>query len=199
MVLLMCLLVFHLTLNISFIEENEWKKSLDKDDIIIYTRQTETSPFHEFLAETEMEGTIKKFCDLITNFELYPELFPDCESVELIQHPVSNVYLYHMKLKVPFPLARRDIVQQLVLDKSGNTVTVRIKSRPDQLEVQSDFVRIEKAYGFWEVEQISDDKISIKFQYLANPGGGVPAWLVNAFIVKSPYKTLRKMREMMQE
>ena len=195
----MFLLTVHVTIGILSVEDEEWKKSLDKDDIIIHTRQTEGSPFNEFLAETEMEGTVKKFCELITDFENYPELFTDCESAIMIQHPESNVYLYHMILKVPFPFARRDIVQQLILDESGNTVTVQINSRPDQLEVQSDIVRIKKADGFWEVEQISDEKISVKFQYLADPGGDVPPWLVNTFVVQSPYKTLRIMREMMQE
>jgi ribosome-associated toxin RatA of RatAB toxin-antitoxin module len=199
MVLSICLLAFILSLSLSPVQDKEWKKSLDKDDITIHTRQTEASPFHEFLAETEMEGTIKKFCELITDFEQYPELFPDCESAEMIQHPVSNVYLYHMIIKVPFPLARRDIVQQLILEEAGNKVAVQINSRPDQLEVQSDFVRMKKADGFWEVVQISDDKISVKFQYLADPGGGVPPWLVNTFAVKSPFKTLQIMREMMQE
>jgi ribosome-associated toxin RatA of RatAB toxin-antitoxin module len=199
MLLLMSLLAFHLTLNVASVEVKEWKKSLDKDDIIIYTRQTEASPFHEFLAETEMEGTVKKFCELITDFEVYPELFPDCESVEMIKHPESNVYLYHMILKVPFPFTRRDIVQQLVMDELGNTVTVQVNSRPNLVERHRRFVRIERADGFWKVEQISDNKISVKFQYLADPGGELPVWLVNSFIVKSPYKTLRIMREMMQE
>lgn len=199
MLIKICQLAFHLTISIASGEDKEWKKSLDKEDIIIYTRQTEASPFHEFLAETEMVGTVNKFYELITDFEVYPELFPDCESVEMIKHPASNVYLYHMVLKVPFPFARRDIVQQLVMDESGSTVSVQVNSRPNEVERHKRFVRIERAEGFWKVEQISDEKISVKFQYLADPGGELPVWLVNSFIVKSPYKTLRIMRKMMQE
>jgi ribosome-associated toxin RatA of RatAB toxin-antitoxin module len=193
------LLAFFLSLSLSPVQDKEWKKSLDKDDIIIYTRKVESSPFLEFLAEAEMKGTVKKFGELITDFEHYPELLPDCESAEVMQNPAPNEFTYHMKLKVPFPFTKRDLVQQLVLHRSADKIKVEITNRPHKMEVQKNFIRILRADGRWEVQQISEEKISIKFQYLADPGGGVPPWLVNTFIVNSPYKTLRIMRKMMQE
>jgi ribosome-associated toxin RatA of RatAB toxin-antitoxin module len=184
---------------ISFVNENDWTKSLDKDDIVIYTRSVESSPFHEFLAETEMTGTIDKFREIITDFERYPEWLPDCKSAEIIENPDSNDFTYHMKIKVPFPFSNRDIIQQIVLSESGNTLLVEIISQPKKMKKNKDFVRMETADGRWIIDKITDEKISIKFQYLADPGGGVPTWLVNTFIVKNPHKTLQNLREMMQE
>jgi ribosome-associated toxin RatA of RatAB toxin-antitoxin module len=183
----------------AFVNEKEWKKSLDKDNIIIYTRSVESSPFHEFRAETEMPGTIDKFRDIITDFERYPEWLPDCRSAEIIENPDSNDFTYHMKIKVPFPFANRDIVQQIVLSESGNTLLVEIISKPKKIAKQKDYVRMVKADGRWIITQISDEKISIRFQYLTDPGGGVPTWLVNTFIVKNPHKTLQNLRKMMRE
>jgi ribosome-associated toxin RatA of RatAB toxin-antitoxin module len=184
---------------ISFVNENDWTKSLDKDDIVIYTRSVESSPFHEFLAETEMTGTIDKFREIITDFERYPEWLPDCKSAVIIENPDSNDFTYHMKIKVPFPFSNRDIIQQIVLSESGNTLLVEIISQPKKMKKNKDFVRMETADGRWIIDKITDEKISIKFQYLADPGGGVPTWLVNTFIVKNPHKTLQNLREMMQE
>jgi ribosome-associated toxin RatA of RatAB toxin-antitoxin module len=184
---------------ISFVNENDWTKSLDKDDIVIYTRSVESSPFHEFLAETEMTGTIDKFREIITDFERYPEWLPDCKSAVIIENPDSNDFTYHMKIKVPFPFSNRDIIQQIVLSESGNTLLVEIISQPKKMKKNKDFVRMETADGRWIIDKITEGKISIKFQYLADPGGGVPTWLVNTFIVKNPHKTLQNLREMMQE
>jgi ribosome-associated toxin RatA of RatAB toxin-antitoxin module len=183
----------------SSLNENDWKKSLDKDDIVIYTRSVESSPFHEFLAETEMAGTIDKFREIITDFERYPEWLPDCKSAEIIENPNANDFTYHMKLKVPFPFANRDIVQQIVLSELENALLVEIISQPKKIKKQEDFVRMETAGGRWVIDQITKDKVAIKFQYLADPGGGVPAWMVNTFMVKNPHKTLQNLREMMQE
>jgi ribosome-associated toxin RatA of RatAB toxin-antitoxin module len=175
----------------SSLNENDWKKSLDKDDIVIYTRSVESSPFHEFLAETEMAGTIDKFREIITDFERYPEWLPDCKSAEIIENPDANDFTYHMKIKVPFPFSNRDIVQQIVLSESGECVACRNHQPAKKNEKKKDFVRMETADGRWVIDQITKDKVSIKFQYLADPGGGVPAWMVNTFMVKTHIKHFR--------
>ncbi len=190
--LLLCATFF-----ISFISDNEWKKSMDKDEIVIYTREVDASPFHEFLAESEMSGTKNQFRQIITDFDNYPNWLPDCKSAKVIDNPSKNDFTYHMKLKVPFPFANRDIIQQIVLKESSDELIVEIISRPKKLNKEKNYVRMEKADGRWIINQISENHVSIKFQYLADPGGEVPAWLVNTFIVKNPHKTLQNLREMM--
>lgn len=183
----------------SFNSENEWKKSLDKDNIIIFTRSVDSSPFHEFLAETEMNGSIDKFKEIITDFEGYPDWLPDCKSAEVFENPDTNDFTYHMRIKVPFPFSNRDIIQQIILRESENELTVEIISWPKKIPKEKDYVRMEKADGHWLIKQISEEKVLIKFQYLADPGGGVPTWLVNTFIVKNPHKTLQNLRGLMAD
>ncbi len=180
-------------------QTGEWKKSLDKDDIIIYTREVQDSPFLEFRAEAEMQGSLKHFKEIITDFEKYPEIIPDCKTVTVIETPSPDEYIYHMELKVPFPFAQRDVVQHLIVEESPEKLIVLLKNLPERLETAEQVVRIQKAYGSWKVKEISADKIFIEFQYLADPGGGIPPWLVNSFIVKSPFKTLKSMRKEMQQ
>jgi ribosome-associated toxin RatA of RatAB toxin-antitoxin module len=198
-------MTFSVTVCLSFItlfafnSVNEWKKSLDKDNIIIYTRTVESSPFLEFLAESEMYGSMDRFKEIITDFERYPDWLPDCKSAVVVEHPDTNDFTYHMRIKVPFPFANRDIIQQILLLEAENELIVEIISWPKKIPKQKDYVRMEKADGRWVITKISEEKISIKFQYLADPGGGVPTWLVNTFIVKNPHKTLQNLRELMQE
>jgi len=47
------------------------------------------------------------------------------------------------------------------------------------------------------VKQENEKEISIRFQYYADPGGDIPAWLVNSFIEKTPYKTLLNLRQLL--
>ena len=183
----------------SFISDHEWKKSMDKDEIVIYTREVDASPFHEFLAEAEMNGSLEQFRQIITDFDNYPTWLPDCKSAMVIDNPDKNDFTYHMKLKVPFPFANRDIIQQIVLKESKDELIVEIISRPKKINKEKNYVRMEKAEGRWIINQISENQVSVKFQYQAGPGGEVPAWLVNTFIVKNPHKTLQNLRELMAE
>jgi len=179
--------------------DQTWKKSLDKNDIVIYTRKVDGSPFHEFLAETEMIGSKEKFREIITGFDEYTDWSPDCKSVKVIDQDAPKSYTYHMMLKVPFPFSKRDIIQELILEETESELHINIKNHPDKIDQFEDVVRMQQAEGEWLIKQISQNRISIRFQYLANPGGDIPAWLVNSFIVKNPYKSLQNIRKIMAE
>ena len=180
-------------------EEGAWKKSLDKDNIVIYTRETTDSKFHEFRAEATMSGSIESFRKILWTVDEYAEWMPDCKSAEVIKQVSAQDLTYHMKLKVPFPFANRDIVQQLIIEEEEKLLKINIVNRPNDLEPEEKYVRMPEAEGQWVVQQISDEQVAIEFSYFANPGGDIPAWLVNSFVVKNPHTMLTRIREKMAQ
>ena len=184
---------------VSPIESPEWKQTLDKDDIIVYTRQPATSRFNEIKAITTTEGTFEKFKEIISNLERYPEWLADCKSATLLQKTQANDFTYHMKLKVPFPFVNRDLVQQIKILEENRKLEVKIINHPTLLEEQKNYVRMPVASGRWIVKKMPENKLSITFEYLADPGGNIPAWLVNAFSVKNPHKAIKNLREILVE
>ena len=84
----------NLTILLLSVDENEWKIGLDKDNIVVYTRKSETSRFNEFLAEAKMVGTIEDFKRVITDIAHYPDWIPDCKSAEIIENPNSHTGKY---------------------------------------------------------------------------------------------------------
>lgn len=193
------ILIANLSLFLVFLAENEWKLSLEKDNISVFTREVEFSNFDEFLAEAKMTGTIEDFKRIITDIENYSDWVPDCKSIEILETPNPNNITYHMKLKVPFPFTKRDIVQQIILNESENRLEVLIHNHPNKVKKDKKYVRMLKAHGKWTIQEVSKREISVRFQYFADPGGDIPAWLVNSFIVKNPHKSLVNMRKLMEE
>lgn len=179
-------------------EKDDWKKRLEKDNIVIYTRQLPDTKYLEFRAETEVIGSISRFREIITDFDNYEELLADCKSIDVIETPSPGQFVNHMELSVPFPFSERDIVQLLAIEETEKQLNIRLDNLPEKIETQENVVRMQRASGSWVVKQISGNKISIYFQYFADPGGNIPPWLVNSFIVKSPFKTLQTIREKME-
>lgn len=196
-VIIFFLIFFEPNLIFTPLEDDEWEKSMDKDDIVIYTRKMEGSPFKEFIAETEMRGSFENFRHIITNIDNYHKWLPNCKSAVVIENPAENDITYHMKLKVPFPFSKRDMIQQIILTESKDKLMVDIINRPQKVAEEKNYVRMLKADGKWIIKKISKNEVAIKFRYAADPGGGVPAWLVNTFIVDDPHKTLKNLRKMM--
>ena len=192
-------LLANLSMNFLTFEEGDWKLSLDKDEISVYTRSVESSKFKEFLAEAKMKGTIKEFRDIILDVDHYKEWMPDCKSAEIIEFPNPDEITYYMKLKVPFPFADRDIIQQLLLNEREDMLEIEMINRPRKIKESKKFVRMHKAKGKWTIQKKSDEEIAIKFQYFADPGGDVPAWLVNSFVVKNPHITLLNIKDKLSD
>ena len=177
--------------------EDEWKKSMDKDGIAIFTRSLQSSEFKEFQARAQMEGSIEEFKEILFDIDRYHEWMPDCKSAEIVSAQLPDHIIYHMKLKVPFPFENRDIVQQLIVRERQNTLEIDIVNRPDKIKKEKKYVRMPVAKGKWVVRSISDNEIAVLFQYFADPGGSIPSWLVNSFVVKNPHKILQGIKKKM--
>lgn len=181
------------------LEETEWELTLDKDDIIVYTRQLETSRFKELKAESKMPGSIQKFKKILIDIEKYPDWLPDCKTARIVERPSANNITYHMKLKAPFPFTNRDIIQQIILKETDEKLEVEIINRPNKVDELKNYIRMPVAYGKWVIYQISENEIDIRLKYLADPGGNIPAWMVNTFMVKNPHLSIKNIRELMAE
>ena len=193
------ILIANLLMILPNLEESEWKLSLDKDDIIVYTRQLETSRLKEFKAVSKMFGSIEKFREIITDIDKYPVWLPDCHSANIVESTSPNNIIYHLKLKVPFPFANRDITQQIILNETEDKLEVEIINRPNKVEKEKNYVRMPVGYGKWVISKVSEDEVDIKFQYMSDPGGNIPAWMVNSFIVKNPHLSIKNIRKLMAE
>ena len=74
-----------------------------------------------------------------------------------------------------------------------------VVNKPDEIEKENRYVRMPVGKGKWTVTSRSDNEISILFQYFADPGGNIPAWLVNSFVVKNPHLMLQSIRGQMAD
>jgi len=198
-------MLFRLTIFLAFLffglfqSQNEWKKTLDKDGITIQTRKVDGSPFHEFLAETRMPGSISAFKKVFSDVTNYPSWMPDCKTTELIGTAKQNEFTYYMELAVPFPIANRYTIQNVRFNEKPDELIVSLANCEHCELPKTGSIRIESAHGSWIVRQENEKEISIQFQYFTDPGGDVPAWLVNSFLVKSPHKTLVNLRELLDD
>ena len=178
-------------------ETYPWEKTLSKDGVVVYTRKVPSSAFKEFLAEATIKGSIEQFKTLLRDPARQPEWLPNCTETRLVDSLGPGNFTYHMMLRVPFPFENRDLVQQLVFDESPQFLEVSIINRAELVPEQDGYVRMPDIGGSWRVRELEDGMIKVQFQYFADPGGRIPPWLVNTFVVKNPYKTLTNLRRMM--
>jgi hypothetical protein len=75
-------------------------------------------------------------------------------------------------------------------------ITVLAENQPDYIPEKKKLVRIRNSSGKWQVTPLSNRQVRVEYQLYVDPGGSVPATLVNLFSGKGPLESFRNLRKM---
>ncbi len=179
--------------------QGEWKLKEEKEGITIYARENPFSDFNEFRAITTTNNSIGSFVAVLKDIEAIPEWMYSVKESRLLERQGDTVQIYHTEARAPFPFKNRDgiYLNRFHWLEEGRAVRVDIEILPDYLEAVDNVVRIERGQGFWEARQTGDHILEITFQMQVDPGGSIPSWLANMFVVDTPLETLTELKRLM--
>lgn len=179
----------------SFSQEN-WELQKEDEGIKVYTAEVEGSDLRAFKATAVMEGKLSSFVAVLKDIEAFPELFSSNNFAELIEQ-TDTFQLQYSRTKIPWPISDRDGVYANTFSQhyGFKTVTVTVESIDGIRPEEDGYVRMEKAKGFWMLNPVDHNAVEVTYQMHAEPGGNLPAWVINMFLVDSPLKDLKSMRE----
>jgi hypothetical protein len=85
----------------------------------------------------------------------------------------------------------------LVTSEQGadGTLTRTLKGEPTYIPEEKGFVRVAQVEGFWKFVPKGADQTEVTYQVHTEPGGSVPSWLANKFVVDAPFNTLKALKE----
>lgn len=176
----------------------DWKLRKDDTGVRIYTRNVAGSPFEEFRAVvTISKTTLTNVLDIITDVKNYPQNFPNCGSASVLVQKDRYDDIHYITIDTPWPVKKRDAIYEAstTISPNGKHAQVKLIPRSDLKEENAEFIRVHNGSGFWELDEISTNTVQVVYQFHADPGGEIPAWIANAVIVSNPLKTMQSLRE----
>lgn len=190
------LVLMAICLGVELMAQGEWQLQKEDDGIKVYTREVEGSDIKAFKAETVMKGNLSSFVAVLKDVESFPELFSSNKYAQMIEESDTSL-LQYSQTAIPWPIKDRDGVYASHFSQHyGNkAVTVNINSVEGVRPVSDDYVRMVMAKGYWLFLPVDHKTVEITYEMQADPGGNLPAWAVNAFLVDAPIKDLKTLRE----
>lgn len=181
--------------NPMFSQEN-WELQKEDDGIKVYTSVVEGSDIKAFKAETAIEGKLSSFVAVLKDIESFPELFSSNKYAELIEQ-TDTFQIQYSQTALPWPLTDRDgvYVNTFKQHYGHKTVTVTVETASGVRPEEDKFTRIEEARGYWRFHPVHHNLVEVTYQMHAEPGGSLPAWVINMFLVDTPIKDLKKLKE----
>ena len=175
--------------------EPKWQLEKEKDGIKVYTANSDSTSFKQFKVEAEIEGTPKEIADAVIDLENNFKWFFGVKKGEMLEEKNKYEFTFKQVIEVPFPFQDREVVQHCTVKFLTNgDVRIDLIHRNSAAPVNEDYVRMPYSKGYWILKP-AGNKTKIEYSFLADPGGNIPAWLANQFIVESPFKTIKGLRE----
>lgn len=176
--------------------EPDWNLTKEVDGIKVYTRYIEDSEIRAFKAEANMEGKLSEFVSVFKDVDNYQELFDSNKSATLLEQN-DTIQWYHSITAVPWPLKDRDGIYCFTFKQNyqNKIVTIDVTTDPDRLPENDGLVRIQKAKGQWILEPMDVNLVRVTLEMHGEPGGSIPDWVANMFVIDSPIKDFKNLRE----
>lgn len=176
-----------------------WKIAKTGEGIRAYSRTAEGSPIFEFMAVSVINTRLENIGQVLRDVEAYPQWMAKCRESRLVTKITDNDMIVYIQLDFPAPVANRDLVVkgETVYDLSKARGVVSLGMVKDSPEPERKGVkRMAEFSGTYVFEFITREKTGVRYLYRANPGGTIPAFIINMFSKQLLYDTLKGLRTM---
>jgi len=178
-------------------EEENWHLAYEEDGINIYKRVAEESKFIEFKATGNLRGTMSEYVAAILDIDEHSDWAPRCLEARNINKINDRELILHAVFAGVWPTTDRDYTARMSIASEPNVPTVRIDVErvepPNTSPVATDRVHIPHLKSSWIFEQINQNFTRVELRAHIDPGGLIPAWLVNWGYRKIPYQFLKNL------
>jgi hypothetical protein len=178
----------------------EWTLKKNEEGIKVYTRLPEGSKLEEVRATVRVKTSLSAFTALLKDVPGYTDWAYNCVESKMVLAICDTAQCYYSHTSLPWPASDRDLIFRSSLKQDEETKIIRTNSVcvPDMLDENEGIVRIREGITAWTLTPVAGGFVDVNYYVNINPGGSVPAWLVNSTIDMGPFNALQKVRELLE-
>ena len=179
--------------------QNNWTLQKEKDGIKISNRHAQASQFNDIRVELDLPGNTEQLAAILLDVNQYKEWGYATKKSALVRQLAPDKLIYYTEIEVPWPATNRCFYANFELKKdlTGHSIQVVAVNFPGYGPVSKDLLEVPFTKGVWNINMISPRAIHVDYILELNPGGSLPAWVLNLFSNKGPMETFEKLRKKM--
>lgn len=190
------------SLNVKTTENADWKLLRSSNQISIYARSVDYSNYKELKGEMIVKHKPDVIVSFLQNIDSFKEWLPGCLDSKKLNQISATEQINYILTDVPWPYNNRDLVYQFTIVTKNHIpgqIKILIENKPEYIPFKKSIVRVPKTAGFWTITPVGENQTKLEYQIHLEPGGFVPAWLVNMKMDDSPYAFLYNLREQVEK
>ncbi|MCP4443227.1 MAG: hypothetical protein GY810_30355 [Aureispira sp.] len=195
---LMTVILFSMS---SFMFKISWDLQKDENGVQIYTRSIEGWDINEYKATTKVKTTLNKAVEAYrygaNRAKWMSKRATGIKNLKEITKDKIYTYTY---ADAPWPISDRDQISlvEYSYPKEG-VVLATLTCSPDYIPRKSGVIRVARMKCHWLFEDLKNGYVRVTTQAVADPGGSLPTWLINANIISGPHETLSGLKRYLEK
>jgi hypothetical protein len=179
----------------------DMKLVLNKDGIRVWSYEVPGSPLHGFKAVTTVSSNLNSIVGLIADTEAASRWLYRTSDVETLKrNDESMSFVIRVVTDFPWPFKDREAVVAGRITQDPQTMVVRIDSNTvGGYAPRTGNLNMPVVQGSWLFKPVGNGKVEITMTGHADPGGNLPAGLVNLLIQEHPYNSLKALKSVIAE
>jgi len=192
------LLSFLILTSFDAFSQSSWEIDKSKEGIVVYTRNEEDSDFKSFKAVATFDASTAEILSILKNADDYTKWYGFTKRSKLLEQD-TNIQYNYVETIFPWPYDNRDMVYSMsVMQLSSGVIEISLLGLPDYIPEKKGIVRMQKAMGTILLKPV-ERKTEITYTFHTEPGDNIPSWLANSSIAELQFKTLKGLRDLLQE
>lgn len=176
--------------------QNNWVLKQDKEGIKVYTQHLDNSPYKAIKIVCTIDASLSRLTAVLMDINNSADWVYATKKCTLLKQLSPSELYYYSEIEVPWPASNRDFIVRLKVSQDEKTKAVSIiaDNKPTYLPEYKNIVRIPQSDSRWLIEPLPNGQVKIEYVLQVNPGGSVPAWLINLFATRGPFESFKNLR-----
>lgn len=181
--------------------QQNWQLSTETAGIKVFSSAVPDSKVKALKVECEFNATLSQLVAVLLDVKTCTEWVYHTRSCELLKQVSPSELYYYSEIDIPWPAENRDFVAHLIVKQDPETRVVNIDGPavPGFVPVKKGIVRIDHSIGKWVITPIADHHVRVVYTLQVDPGGAIPAWLVNMFAAEGPTQSFKGLKLQLQK
>lgn len=187
--------------NASAQTKDGWELKRDKGGIKVYVRDSPDSKIKELKFTTKVEASLSTIAAVLTHVEGFDDwVYASVDSKTIKKASDTEVY-YYTEIDFPWPFENRDLVLHSKFWQDAKTLAIHSQTTSAHWmeDNKKGLVRITKADLKWSFTPLGNGIVKVDYYLNSDPGGNIPAWMVNLAADQGPLQTMVKFKEMLEK
>jgi len=177
------------------VHAEDWQTAKDEDGIKVSLSVVPGSDYKAYRGVTTIKAPLAKIKALQEDVVGACAWIHECKLQKLLKVEGDQSWTY-TQFNTPWPVTPRDSILRVTSQQGADgSLTRTLEEVPNYLPKEKDFVRVAQVAGFWKLVPKGADSTEVTYQVHTEPGGSVPSFVANKFVVEAPFNTLKALRE----